>query len=231
MSIFDEKIAQISDDKYKDPHTAEYWNKYWLDRKQRDNLHWDYFAYFDFQMLEALQELPIKSILVVGNGIDQHVRWFEYAGFDCTALDISDVATDIAASYNFTDSDLEIKYYNQNNNQSTDCFWRVPYRSGGKLQFLTGDIRDDHTCNERYDLIICSKLLQLYCSNNSALNKIVDALIDRLTDNGKLLISVHNYIEARRLIEATLLAKGITVKEWSFASAPIKQAIIIFSTG
>ncbi len=109
-------------------------------------------------------------MLCAGSGISQEPRALAQAGFQVVALDFSARAIEIASGFEFPAKAFD--FY-------CDPTMR---RSGGKVDFVVGDILDSTVCAGPFDVIIERRTAQLFSNEN--IGALLDSLAGRLGHDG-----------------------------------------------
>ena len=204
------------------PDSSILWDEFWIRKKK------DYPKFFIFDESRYMEHInacidttiefvptwinnEIKTILLAGNGVSQHPKLLQYSGFDVTAIDISPYATSFASDYVFNNYEYSTYYTilvgSDKNKKVTLTF---PKRSGGALEFITGDfISDDILIDKRFDVIMCFKTLQYY--SGTLLAKACERLVSLLSQNGFLVIGVTNHPHIVKEILELLKDKDIQI--------------------
>jgi len=197
-----EKMRRFVEANGHGPELPQYWDEYWRLHEGDQAMKHELFGFFDFRQLDALRSMPVRSVLFAGNGVSQYPRWFAHAGLVVTALDISPVATRIAAGFELEPRHLTVRYGRLSNGRVEPQEWCVTHHPGGTVEFVTGDLRDEAVCPGPFDVIYCDRVLQNY--SDAALDDMVERLVRRMTPGALLVASVLNGEAARQSIEASL---------------------------
>ena len=104
----------------------------------------------DERLVNAMREHRLKTVLCVGNGLSQEPRALAWAGFEVTALDLSPLAMEMAQAPTVAD-----EYFARLVGEGSA-------RTGGTVQFVTGNLCDLTCCPGPYDVVIERKTLQLF---------------------------------------------------------------------
>ena len=135
-------------------------------------------------LVDAMRANGLRTILCAGSGISQEPRALAHAGFDVTALDLSPLAMRIAS-----ETKPPRKWLDK-------LIERRTPRRGGKIRFVTGDIRDPSICPGPYDVIIDRRMLQLFSEEDR--RAAMRALAGRLRSPGLFFSHSHRNGPARR---------------------------------
>jgi hypothetical protein len=124
----------------------------------------------DDLLATVMAEHGLRTILCAGNGVSQEPRALAAAGFDVTALDISPVAVSRAEAY-------------QPDSRALGYFCRPElHRSGGRVQFVVGDLLDVTVCPGPFDVVIERRTVQWFAEHERG--AALSALAGRLSEVG-----------------------------------------------
>lgn len=129
---------------------AAAWDTYWQNQLSLPTVGMIHMFVNDGQLVDAMRENDLRTVLCVGNGISQEPKALAAAGFDVTALDLSPAASAIAEEATPPDDVL------------AGLIGGRSSAKGGIVRFVTGDLLDPAVCPGPYDVIIERKTLQLY---------------------------------------------------------------------
>jgi hypothetical protein len=132
----------------------------------------------DSDLIKAIQDHGMKSVLCVGNGISQEPKALAAAGLEVAALDFSPQAVEIARSYPFPAE--AISHY----------FEPQLQKPGGKVEFIIGDLLDPAICPGPFDVIIERLTVQNYFQHD--MGAVLNALVNRLTEDGIFFSHCHD---------------------------------------
>ncbi len=235
-----------------EPRSSSLWDEYWSNKK-KEHYVMDYMTKIHIvNFVERWINTGIKTILVAGNGVSQHPKLLQYAGFQVTAIDISPYATLFASAFHLNTYDISMKFFRNLNPQKTGLPYgeltdtdddpddssmyyeevkTLPKRNGGTLEFITGDfISDDMLVTKPFDLIMCYRTLQYY--SGDLLKKACQSLVSRLSFNGFLMISVTNHRHIVQEISDLLQNEDIRIIDdyLNETSTDGKRCQLIFET-
>lgn len=126
-----------------------------------------------------------RSVLLVGNGLDQLPRVLACAGFRVVALDLSTLATDAAAA--FVPDDAFFARYTSLWEPATASRW---WLEGGSVTFVAGDLFDHDVAPGPFDIIISIRSLQGFTPDDArAAATAIDA---RLAAYGLVIVAIVN---------------------------------------
>jgi hypothetical protein len=154
------------------------WDTFWHDQLERGIAGFTDMFCHDGSLIDAMRHAGFGSVLCVGNGLSQEARALSVAGFDVTALDLSPFA--MATCERMRPPEDYIDRFLEGRER----------RPGGRVRFVSGDLRDGSLCPGPYDVVIERKTLQLFppAERLSALK----AVTARLADPGILYSHAHN---------------------------------------
>ena len=171
-----------------DTQDAESWDKWWRNRLSKGtsdmfpNLpgwaHRVWGSLFDLSqrddlLVAVMAECGLRTVLCAGNGVSQEPRALAAAGFDVTALDISPVAVGVAEALHADSLSLGRFVGPQ------------MHRSGGRVNFVVGDLLDITVCPGPFDVVIERRAVQHFPEDGRA--AALSALSGRLSEVGILL--------------------------------------------
>lgn len=162
-----------------DIHSTEAWDRYWYDQINHGlgpGL-FDMFCHEE-HLISAMRRRGFTTIFCAGNGISQEPRALAAAGFKVTALDTSPVAMQIAQAVDLSPDALE-RYYPQTLRDT-----------GGSVEFVVGDLRDESVCPGPFDVVIERCTLQLFPPDERG--RALDALAHRMRPDGIFISHCHN---------------------------------------
>lgn len=157
---------------------AAAWDRYWDDQLSHGVAGFVHLFVDDGELVDAMRANGLQTVLCVGNGLSMEPRALAWAGFDVTALDLSPRATAVARDADPPDSFL-----------SNLIGGRLP-ASGGRVQFVTGDVCDPACCPGPYDVIIERRTLQLWPGDTRP--AAIQAVADRLAPRGIFFSQSHD---------------------------------------
>lgn len=104
----------------------------------------------DGVLVDAMRASGLRSVLCIGSGISMEPHALAAAGFEVTSLDLSSTAATLSAGAvpppELLDGLLEGR----------------ARRPDGRIEFVTGDLRDSSLCPGPFDVIIERRTLQLF---------------------------------------------------------------------
>lgn len=208
-----------------DVRAAEPWNQYWraqLEHGIGPPLH-DMFCFGDGDLLDAIGQRHLETVLCAGSGISQEPHALAAAGLDVTALDISPFAMRFASQAVL------------NGNEHERFFGPNRARAGGTARFVVGDLMNPEVCPGPFDVVIERRTLQLFpeAERTAALS----AVTARLSERGILLTHCHDGrwrppAAPRHVIEPLLGPAGFHMMgRGSLLPSDGRVAIAMMSTG
>lgn len=129
-------------------------------------------------LVYAAQQGEMNTVLCAGNGICQEPRALAGAGFAVTALDHSPFATEYARNYEMDPENFGHFY------PPEMC------REGGRVEFITGDLRDPSVAPGPFDIVIERRTVQLFPKDER--DAVLSALTTRLSANGIFVSHSHD---------------------------------------
>jgi hypothetical protein len=160
------------------PEDAAGWDCYWSEQNKYGLGPLFDIVCHDHLLVRTLKDEGMSRILCAGNGISFEPQALAAAGFAVVALDLSPRATEIARSLKLDTKRLE------------HFLDPAMVSSGGRADFVVGDIRDSTICRGPFDAVIERCTAQLY--NFYGTNEILDKLAERLDSNGILISHCHD---------------------------------------
>jgi hypothetical protein len=132
----------------------------------------------DSRLVRVMNDEGYKRILCAGNGISQEPKALAAAGMDVVALDLSPQATLVAKNYPFP-------------REAIANFYELELqKSGGRVEFVTGDILDPTACPGPFDVVIERLTAQNYYSHD--IGTLLNGLALRLSENGIFFSHCHD---------------------------------------
>jgi len=208
----------------RDVHETEAWDRHWQNQISH-GLGPGIFDIFcrDEELVRAMRERGMTTVLCAGNGISQEPRALAEAGFQVTALDSSKVAIEIAQAWRFTPE------------QSQHYFPLDLCQSGGNVNFVIGDLLDPMASPGPFDVVIERCTLQLFPPDERG--GAVDALARRLQPEGIFLSHCHNGAwrpgeDPIHVVESVFAEKGWTIENgYQALQSRGRVALLSLSTG
>ncbi len=237
-----------------DVHDAQAWNRYW--RQQIDvgpiEQGFNDMMSSDRRLVAFLRQRGVTTILCAGAGLSTEPLALALAGFEVTALDISDIPRAAIASQilNGTHPVSRIPGVTVTADRATVAMpsgtfidqqlcppihrSEDPPRGGGSLSYVIGDLSDPAICPGAFDAVIERRTVQLFPRNeqHSALNR----LAARLGPRGFLLSHQHwgNWKPnqpRRHYASDWLTASDFVAENASSASDTARLARLLLTTG
>jgi methyltransferase family protein len=149
----------------RDLHDASAWDVYWrnhLVKGAMDIKLMEALSNSD-EIIEAMHENGLRSVLFVGNGLAIEPRRYIEAGFDVTIMDLSAFAMDT------------IRKALTENNLRGEC--------------VSGDLLDPSVCPGAFDVVIERRTLQLF--SDAARDDALVAVTNRLSPRGLFVTHAH----------------------------------------
>ena len=207
-----------------DVHAAEPWNQYWraqLEHGLVPPMH-DMFCFGLGDLLDAIGQRRLKSVLCAGSGISQEPHALAAAGLDVTALDISSFAMRFASQAVL------------NGNEHEQFFGPNRARAGGTARFAVGDLMNPEVCPGPFDVVIERRTLQLFPEAERA--AALSAVAARLSDCGILLTHCHDGrwrapAAPRHVIEPLLGSHFYRMRHGATLPPDGRAAMVVMSTG
>ncbi len=208
----------------RDVHNPTLWDRYWNDQVSNDlgPPAFDLFVHDD-GLIRVMRQCGFRRVLCAGSGISQEPRALAEAGLEVTALDLSPVAQQLAQAWPLTPQDVT-------------CFFdEALRRSGGRVDFVSGDLVDPSVAPGPYDVIIERRTLQLFYPNEA--DRALDALAARLQPEGILFSHCHSGgwrpPQPRvHLLRDLFVRHGWTVGESGLDPKPPGRVVwLLFTTG
>ncbi len=154
------------------------WDRYWQGQLGHRILDTSDLFCDDGPLVDAMGTSGLRSVLCVGNGLSQEPRALAWAGFDVTVLDLSPLATEMMKR-----AEPPADYL------ARLIGGRSPGQ-GGRLRFVTGDLRDPTVCPGPFDVVIERRTLQLFPEDERP--QALRAVADRLAPRGIFLSHCHD---------------------------------------
>lgn len=154
------------------------WDKYWQDQLSHGVGRFVHMFVNDGELVDAMRGNGLRTVLCVGSGISQEPRALAWAGFDVTALDISPLASKVAAEAT-PPEDLLANLAGK----------RLGGRDG-RLEFVVGDLCDQTLCPGPYDVVIDRRTLQLWPDTDRP--TAIEAVANRLAARGIFFSQAHD---------------------------------------
>ena len=193
------------------------WDQFWINHVTH-GIGPPFFDMFcdDSRLLRVMNLEGMKTVLCAGNGISQEPKALAAAGMDVVALDISRQAHEIAEGYQFPPPAISQYYETQ------------LQRSGGSVEFVTGNILDPEVCPGPFDVIIERLTAQNYYRHD--LNTFLTMLSQRLSENGIFLSHCHDGAwrppaKPRHFTESWFRAGGWTIWDGHSGRKPAGRVV------
>jgi hypothetical protein len=180
-----------------DARSRDQWDLYWFSKLydvdglsavgHRDRTLEDGIADLWPESAERWLRAGVRTVLLAGNGVSLEPRHLAAMGFDCTALDLSPLATTIALYLPDRPEYLAI-YLSHGTGADPTAFDHLR-RAGGRARYVCGDLADPAVLPGPYDLVITRRTLQ--CTAPDHL-QMLDAVLARLRPGGQLHLQEHN---------------------------------------
>ncbi len=204
----------------------EWWNKWWASHAG-DSLPIYSLA---FQMREYFESTPVSRALFAGNGVSIEPLDFVAMGAEVTALDISDVALLRLQANCAAPTVREHRYDTYREGKlAKQCVWTPPYRAGGTIRFVRGDIADASVETGPFDLIVCRKVLQYY--SGEALGRMCDSLVSRMALRSLLIVEFMNATASGTATCECLGRRGVTKYGWEADGGTGRKVLVINGSG
>ncbi len=180
------------------PDRTERWNSWWRDRLQEDGgelSRRNYFPedrlYFSWGNIFSDYRYGYRSVLFAGNGTCQCPRDMARAGYKAIGLDVSTVATRLAARFEYQVHHTTIQtgrlvrgWIRSRMEYFDEKILSFP---GGSAEFVCGDILDSESCPGPFDVVVSSGVVQYY--EGRELQLICEAILSRCSSNGAAIIN------------------------------------------
>jgi SAM-dependent methyltransferase len=154
------------------------WDKYWTDQVEYGVAGFTHMFVQDGQLVDAMVSNGLGTVLCVGNGVSHEARALSEAGFAVTALDLSPLANRVSSAS--VPEPVVIQRLLEGR----------PLRAGGRLEFVTGDVRDVSVCPGPFDVVIERRTLQLFPDDE--LPAVMQAVAGRLAPRGVFFSHCHD---------------------------------------
>lgn len=156
---------------------------------------------------QSYRDRQVRRILCLGNGVSQEPRALAHAGFEVIGLDISQTATDFAASFQL--SNTELRMFFQWDELGYEGVFERQARPGGSCRFVRGDAFDSRVAQGPFDAIFSWRTLQGF--DDHEVDEILRAMDARLSAAGLLFITGQNAARSTVRISDALAEMGYGV--------------------
>ncbi len=133
----------------------------------------------DSGLVRSMRDAALFKVLCVGNGMSMEPRALAAAGFAVTALDVAPRVTSFASRVPLSDEYI------------ARLLGGAEQRTGGTVEFVTGNALDPTVCPGPYDVIIERRTAQNYLATNS-MPQFLSALAGRLGERGLFVSHFHD---------------------------------------
>jgi hypothetical protein len=205
-----------------DINSAKEWDLYWLCRRDMPSPG-ELQTRCDREWLRVFRERGYRSILFAANGLSQEPQFFAYAGFQTVALELSEVATELARTARWKEQTL-LRSFGVSSLEK-ESFLRDMVCFGGSASYEAGSLFAEDVCEGPFDVIIVRRTLQLFSS--ARLRLALQALRKRLSDTGTLIVEVAESFDAKARVAQAMLREGFRLR--GMASDESWNAELIFT--
>ncbi len=183
-----------------DPASIEGWDRYWRYHLNTHEVPYKLTHYFEVTkpLMPIIHTHHYTTALSVGCGISLEVRGFAAGGLQAVGLDVSRIAIGYAAK-----CPLFVVYQDRFLDQREQ-------RPGGTVEFVVGNVLDPTTCPGPFDVIVSRGTIQ-YFHRLNMLDTALQALVNRLSAQGILVIGTHGDVPAMEPITEWLRSHHFTV--------------------
>ncbi|MGE5191712.1 MAG: class I SAM-dependent methyltransferase [Deltaproteobacteria bacterium] len=154
------------------------WDAYWEKQLYYGVAGFVHMFVDDGDLVDAMRQNGLHSVLCIGNGISQEPRALAWAGFDVTSLDLSPLAAKTAREASPAEEFLARLVGGRAGGQD------------GRVEFVVGDLCDPACCPGPYDVVIDRKTLQLWPDADRPMA--IQAVADRLATRGIFFSQSHD---------------------------------------
>jgi len=154
------------------------WDYYWSKHLENGVAGFGDIFCGDGELIDAMVSNGFRTVLCIGCGVSQEPRALAAAGFEVTALDLSPLAIEVI----------------RNNEAPAEVLKRMlegrPFRPGGSLKFVAGDLCDLSLCSDQVDVIIERCTLQNFSDEERPVA--LEAVANRLASRGIFFTHCHD---------------------------------------